>query len=157
MATTVHNSFPKRTSRRAPIGAQPTVNPCRRPRKPTDPDYTLFCEEPDIRATGSGIQVTGKGSKHLNVAAFGTNQRTTGSAANAVAKTMLMALRSASWLRAPPAWPEVQGCASLRAGRLERPHLPLCSRRPVPAAGMEWLSQAVGPLVRVSSGSELGR
>ena len=92
MATTVHNSFPKRTSRRAPIGAQPSVKSVQAPSKPTDPDYTLFCDEPDVRATGSGIQVTGKGSKHLNVAAFGTSQRTTGSAVNSVAKTMLMAL-----------------------------------------------------------------
>jgi hypothetical protein len=74
--------------------------------------------------------VTGKGSKHPNVAAFGTSQRTTGSAANAVAKTMLMALWSAPWLRAPPAWPEVHGCASLKAGRLERPHLPLVAPEP---------------------------
>ena len=64
--------------------------------KTNRPDYTLFCDEPNIRATGSGIQVTGKGSKHLNVAAFGTSQRTTGSAVNSVAKTMLMAFWSAA-------------------------------------------------------------
>ncbi len=55
---TEHDPFPARWQRRciarspAHVSSRPDrsaaerENPCRRPRKPTDPDYTLFCDEP---------------------------------------------------------------------------------------------------------------
>ena len=80
MATTAHSSFPgARLVTRT--GVQPSVKIHAGDLEDRRTPTTLSSAMSPISAQpGSGIQVTGKGSNILNVAAFGTSQRTTGSA-----------------------------------------------------------------------------